>query len=219
MHVLRPGLVSDLKGGKLNFLSFSIGFKRTIKLSLSVHLLFHATQRELTERPASEPEHLAVFRDTVPQRNVPKTSSCLILHTTPEDNLPFCILLDPMVLVVSYLKKGEGMFPNAQGVRLWPGSGVICYWNITTAVTRKEGRCEHYRFPESEDISKQKINVNSNKQTLQPTQFCFLLIKGGNGLTTQPGLPWERLNLSSGETAHLTELVFPLPTGLWTRLW
>lgn len=64
-------------------------------------------------------------------------------------------------------------------MRLRPGNGIICYWNITIAVTRKEGRCEHYRFPESEDVSKQRINVNSNKQTLQPTQFCFLLIKGG----------------------------------------
>lgn len=44
---------------------------------------------------------------------------------------------------------------------------------------RREGRCEHHRFPESEDVSKQRINVNSNKETLRPTQFCFLLIKGG----------------------------------------
>lgn len=81
MHILRTDLFSDLKGRKLNFLSFLIAFKRTIKLSLLVHVLFDATQRELTEGPVSEPENLAVFRDAAPQRNFPKTSSYPIFHT------------------------------------------------------------------------------------------------------------------------------------------
>lgn len=102
MHILRTDLFSDLKGGKLNFLSFSIAFKRTIKLPLLVHVLFDATQRELTEGPASEPENLLFLEMLLLKGTFRKHPPTLFF--TLEDNLQFCILLDPVVLLVSHLK-------------------------------------------------------------------------------------------------------------------
>lgn len=46
-------------------------------------------------------------------------------------------------------------------------------WDMKAPVAGRESRCEHYQLPESYDISKEKINVNSIGKHVSPHSFVF----------------------------------------------